>query len=372
MPNVNALVVIPTYNEVDNINKLIKEILCLPKEFDILVVDDNSPDGTSGAVEKLKTENEKLKSRIFILKRKQKEGLGNAYKAGFKWALEHDYSNIFSMDADFSHNPKYLLQMLAEGQKYAVVIGSRYIKGGGIIGWDWLRYFNSYGANWFTRFALGLKPKDVTAGFKCYSRGFLQSLKLDQLISSGYAFQVEMIFNAQNKGFSIIEIPIIFEDRRVGQSKISGELTRSAKTILQLAWQRESLRQFIKFAIVGTANTVVDWLVYWLIIYFSGWNIQAFKQLAKAFSFIVSATSSYIMNRTWTFQSSDKKIFYQASKFFFIATMGLVLNNFFFYLVTAAFGLRDIFGLIIATGLVAFWNFCGSKYWVFKDKKALL
>lgn len=363
MKKYRPLIIIPTYNEAENIAKLIKDILSLPLKFEILVVDDNSPDRTGQIVEKIAQKNH----LVNILHRPKKDGHGNAYKAGFGWALQQDFTHIISMDADFSHHPQYLTQLFRSGKKHDVAIGSRYIPGGKIEGWQWFRYLNSWGANIFTRLLLGLRPHDVTSGFRCYSRRFIKSIKFDQLISSGYAFQVEMIFNAQRRGFSIKEMPIVFIDRRAGQSKISGELKKSAIIVLRLSLHRQGLRQLIKFAIVGGINTLIDWVVYWLVLIITGWNLQIFKQLAKALSFIISATSSYIMNRQWTFRSQNRNISKEAAKFFLVSSFGLVLNNLFFYIITGIGGCKDIFGLIIATALVTFWNFFANRHWTFRD-----
>lgn len=364
MKKYRPLIIMPTYNEIDNIAKIIDQILNLPVKFEILVVDDNSPDKTGEVAKAIAKKN----SRVFFLHREIKDGHGNAYKAGIRWARQQDFTHIISMDADFSHDPKYLPKLFELGQKYDVVTGSRYVPGGKIVGWQWFRYLNSWGANIFTRLLLGLKPRDITSGFKCYSRRFIDNLNLDQLISAGYSFQVEMIFYAQRGGFSIAETPIVFVDRRAGQSKISGELKKSAVIVLRLATRRRGLRQLIKFAIVGAVNTIIDWLVYWLIITVTGWNVQILKQLAKALSFTVSATSSYIMNRQWTFRSTNSNISREALKFFLVSSFGLVLNNLFFYIITGILGYRDIFGLIIATALVTFWNFFANRHWTFKEK----
>lgn len=238
-----TIIVIPTYNEIDNIEKLLKTILDLklPKT-DVLIVDDNSPDGTAKVVRTLAQGNRETKkqNKIFLLLRKKKEGLGKAYVAGYKWALQRNYDRMVSMDADFSHDPKYLPKLIEKSRNNNVVVGSRYVKGGKIVGWQWYRYINSYGANFATRLLLGLKSKDNTGAFRCYPRKFIESIDLDGIIAEGYAFIVEMISYAQEKEFKIIEIPITFVDRRVGQSKVSGELTRSMKSIFQLARKKKS------------------------------------------------------------------------------------------------------------------------------------
>lgn len=361
-----TLIVIPTYNECEGIANLLQAIRNLKlNNLEILVVDDSSPDGTGEIV---KNEAKQSGFMIHLLTQKQKGGLGKAYANGFQWALSRDYTHVISMDADFSHDPKYIPTLLKQNPKIDVVIGSRYINGGGIKGWDSKRYINSYGANFITRIALGLKPRDVTAGFKRYSRVFLQSINYRNIISSGYAFQVEMINEAQQKKFSIIEIPIIFVDRRVGQSKISGELKRSAKVVWQLTKKREGIRQFIKFCVVGTINTIVDWVFYAVFKSVMGNGTQTLKQLAKACSFIVAATSSYTMNRKWTFRSKDKRILAQASKFISVAIVGMLINNTVFYLVTSSNYLKqaDIIGLILGTAVATLWNFFANKKWTFR------
>ena len=228
------LVVIPTYNEKENIEKIIPEVLAQSQEIDVLVVDDTSPDKTYEIVRQIAKEN----PRVHLLLRAKKEGLGKAYLAGFAWGLARQYNFFISMDADFSHQPKYLKNMVEAEPDIDVVTGSRYVDGGGVKGWGWKRQLNSRGANFFTRKALGLKTHDTTAGFKRYSRRFLESLNFKNFISSGYAFMVEMIMRAEQGKFNLSEFPIIFIDRRVGQSKIEGELKKSVKVVLKLAKKR--------------------------------------------------------------------------------------------------------------------------------------
>lgn len=227
-----TLIIIPTYNEKDTILRLIKSLSKhYPKQVEVLVVDDSSPDGTGKLVQAAARTST---MPIFVLERAKKEGLGKAYTAGFQWALKHDYTHVISMDADFSHRPEDVRQLLAASPEIDVVVGSRYIAGGKIVGWDMKRYLNSKVANMVARLALGLSPKDVTSGFKRYSRAFLASLDFEHVISSGYAFQVEMILHALDQGYSLVEVPITFVDRQIGQSKISGELRRSAAIIWRL------------------------------------------------------------------------------------------------------------------------------------------
>ncbi|MFA6426880.1 MAG: polyprenol monophosphomannose synthase [Candidatus Magasanikbacteria bacterium] len=212
------VIVIPTYNEKENIEKLIKKIFDLKIDgLELLVVDDNSPDGTAQVIYN-------LQSSIFnlhILRRKGKLGLGSAYIAGFKKALELGADYIFEMDADFSHDPLDIPRMLRAVQDADLVIGSRKVEGGKITGWGWFRTFESNGAMWFSRFLLGLKVRDVTAGFRCFKRDVLLSIGLDSIKSNGYAFQEELLYLTQKAGFTITEIPVIFRDRREGKSKLS-------------------------------------------------------------------------------------------------------------------------------------------------------
>lgn len=220
------VVVIPTYNEIENISDIISSVLSSPYDYDILVVDDNSPDGTSKAVERLMTQ---YPDRVFIQKRTQKTGLGTAYVHGFKWALKHNYDYIFEMDADFSHNPKdldLLLEACMQGND--MTIGSRYVKGVNVVNWPLNRVLLSYFASVYVRFITGMKIHDTTAGFICYHRSVLESIPLDKIKFVGYAFQIEMKYRAFAKGFKIKEIPIIFTDRTKGASKMTNGIIQEA------------------------------------------------------------------------------------------------------------------------------------------------
>ncbi len=219
-----ALVVIPTYNESENIPKLSPRILEQDPIFEVLVVDDNSPDGTAGLVRSLQ-QNEK---RIHLLERPGKMGLGTAYVAGFKYALARGFDYVFEMDADFSHDPNALKLLLGKMNEFDLVIGSRYISGVNVVNWPMRRLILSYSANIYTRLITGMPVKDATGGFKCYKRKVLESIDLDSLKSNGYAFQIETNFMAWRKGFRIGETPIIFIDRRVGVSKMSKHIVYEA------------------------------------------------------------------------------------------------------------------------------------------------
>jgi dolichol-phosphate mannosyltransferase len=219
-----ALVITPTYNEAVNIPKLVPKVLHQSTDIEILIIDDNSPDGTAEIVKNLQRTN----PRVHLIERPRKMGLGTAYVAGFKYALERKYDYIFEMDADFSHNPKELLNFLLKIQEYDLVIGSRYIRGVSVVYWPFRRLLLSYFANLYTRIITGLPIKDATSGFKCYRRAVLESIDLSEIRSNGYAFQIEMNFKAWKKGFQLYEIPIIFVDRDKGESKMSKNIVYEA------------------------------------------------------------------------------------------------------------------------------------------------
>jgi dolichol-phosphate mannosyltransferase len=219
-----SLVIIPTYNEADNVLRIVPQVLAQDEGFHVLVVDDNSPDGTANLVKEIQKSN----PRIHLIERPSKRGLGTAYVAGFKYALSHEFDFAFEMDADFSHDPKSLLKLLAKTEECDLVIGSRYISGVNVVNWPMSRLILSYAANMYTRFVTGLPVRDATAGFKCYRRAVLESLDLDAITSNGYSFQIETNFMAWKKGFRVCEVPIVFVDRRAGVSKMSKHIVYEA------------------------------------------------------------------------------------------------------------------------------------------------
>ncbi|NND77243.1 MAG: polyprenol monophosphomannose synthase [Flavobacteriales bacterium] len=219
----DSLVIIPTYNEKENIEKIIRKVISMDEKFDILVVDDGSPDGTGNIVKTLQEEF----SELNILERTEKNGLGSAYIAGFKWALEKGYKYIFEMDADFSHDPedlKRLRQACKDGADMS--IGSRYVKGGSISNWPLIRLMISYFGSMYARSVLWMGIKDTTAGFKCYTNKVLSAISLDKVKFVGYAFQIEMKYRAYKKGFKIVEVPITFKDRTEGRSKMGAGIMK--------------------------------------------------------------------------------------------------------------------------------------------------
>lgn len=221
------IVIIPTYNEKDNIENIIRKVFSLAMPFDVLIIEDNSPDGTATIVKRLM---EEFPNRLFIEERKGKLGLGTAYIHGFKWALQREYSYVFEMDADFSHNPEDLIRLHDEVEKQDAdaAIGSRYITGVNVVNWPMGRVLMSYYASAYVRIVTGMSIRDTTAGFMCYTRKVLQSIDLDNIKFTGYAFQIEMKFTTWKKGFKIIEVPIIFTDRTLGESKMNKSIFKEA------------------------------------------------------------------------------------------------------------------------------------------------
>jgi dolichol-phosphate mannosyltransferase len=222
----DSIIIIPTYNEIENIERIIRKVFSLPHDFHVLIIDDGSPDGTPVIVKQLQKE---FSERLFMEERAGKQGLGTAYIHGFRWALEHQYDFIFEMDADFSHNPDDLLklrQACIDGADAA--IGSRYIKGVNVVNWPMSRVLMSYFASVYVRFVTGIDIQDSTAGFMCYKRRVLETLELDKIKFVGYAFQIEMKYTTLKHGFKIVEVPIIFTDRTEGTSKMSTKIFREA------------------------------------------------------------------------------------------------------------------------------------------------
>ncbi len=237
MQKSDSVVIIPTYNEKENIENIIRAVFALEHGFDILIIDDGSPDGTAGIVKGLMTE--EFKERLHLVERTGKLGLGTAYIAGFKWALEHDYEYIFEMDADFSHDPAdvpRLYKACAE-EGADVAVGSRYVTGVNVVNWPMGRVLMSYYASKYVHFVTGIPVHDTTAGFKCYRRRVLETIDLNAIRFKGYAFQIEMKFTAYKLGFKVKEVPVIFVNRQLGTSKMSGGIFGEAFFgVMRLRW----------------------------------------------------------------------------------------------------------------------------------------
>ncbi|WP_075352313.1 polyprenol monophosphomannose synthase [Algoriphagus marinus] len=233
--NHKKLVIIPTFNELENISDMIQKVMNLDGEFELLIIDDGSPDGTANIVKSLQKE---FPSRLFLIEREKKLGLGTAYITGFEWALTRGYDYIFEMDADFSHNPEDLIRLYEACaiKGFDLAIGSRYITGVNVVNWPIGRVLMSYFASVYVNFITGLPVKDATAGFKCYHRSVLKGIKLKEVKFIGYAFQIEMKFTAWKLGFKITEVPIIFTDRTKGTSKMSSGIFKEA--VLGVIWMK--------------------------------------------------------------------------------------------------------------------------------------
>ena len=236
MKKSDSIIIIPTYNEKENIENIIRAIFALEKYFHILIIEDNSPDGTAAIVKRLQNE---FPERLFMVERKGKLGLGTAYIAGFKWAIENKYDYVFEMDADFSHNPNDLPRLYNKcaEEGYDVAIGSRYVSGVNVVNWPMGRVLMSYFASKYVCFVTGLPIHDTTAGFKCYRRQVLETIHLDNIKFKGYAFQIEMKFTAYKCGFKIAEVPVIFVNRELGTSKMNSSIFGEAMFgVIQLKW----------------------------------------------------------------------------------------------------------------------------------------
>ena len=224
MKQLKTLICVPTYNERENLPLLVEAVFAEVPHVEILVIDDNSPDGTGQLADEIASKNPK----VHVLHRAGKQGLGRAYIAGFQWALERDYELIFEMDCDFSHQPRFLPEFLKKAEKYDLVLGSRYIPGGGTQDWDWRRRAISKGGNTYARMILGLPFKDLTGGYKCFHRKVLEALPLQEILSNGYVFQIELTWRTVLAGFSVGEVPIQFTDRTRGESKMDSRIVREA------------------------------------------------------------------------------------------------------------------------------------------------
>jgi dolichol-phosphate mannosyltransferase len=228
-----ALVCVPTYDEKENVEPICKAILAASPALDVLVIDDNSPDGTGQIADRLAAE----EPRVHVLHRAGKEGLGKAYLAGFAWALERGYRLVLEMDADFSHDPGHLPAILAAAADADLVLGSRYVPGGGTVNWGIGRRLLSRGGSLYARTILGLRVRDLTGGFKCFRREVLEAIDLGSVACTGYAFQIELTYRAARRGFRVVEVPIVFADRRVGQSKMSKRIVLEAlRKVWAIRW----------------------------------------------------------------------------------------------------------------------------------------
>lgn len=390
-----VLVIIPTYNEAENIAAMLAAVS--GHNFDVLVVDDSSPDGTARIVKQFaenrestegleralwversdgtqsaqssprETSSHLVTSRVHLLERPAKLGLGLAYRDGFRWGLSRGYGYFVSIDADFSHDPANIAALVDETRKTGgITIGSRYVKGGRINGWDRRRLIQSKLANWFARLLLGLKAQDVTAGFKCYPASFVSQFVGENVVAPGYAFQVETLFSAKLKQVPVVEVPITFSERRAGRSKVSGELPRAVVAVIRLALRRPTLRQLVKFGIVGWINVAIDFGFLNLLVIVGGLS----PLVAGLLSTAMALTNSYLLNRAWTFRGFKGPDERGVEFLSFLAVNGTggTANWIIFAGLFTFFGLNYNIAKAIAILITTFWNFFGSKRFVFSKK----
>jgi dolichol-phosphate mannosyltransferase len=363
------LIIIPTYNEIDNIENFIKAVfLNIPSDAAILVVDDNSPDGTAHLVEKTSVD---FPNRLFILNRHEKQGLAAAYIAGFSWGWNSTWDVFLEIDADFSHNPQYIPVMFEQIKTHDVVIGSRNIKGGGVEGWTFLRNAISKGGSLYSRFILGCPIRDLTGGFNMWRKSALEKINLSSIISQGYLFQVEMKYKAFRAGCSIMEIPILFTDRKQGISKMSKKIFLEA---LFNIWKirnsdKFGLVEFLKFAITGGLGTLTN-----LSIFFVCADLLGFHEIPVSIGcFLIAATQNYFINHFWSFNKATLNTSPSIKKwalFIGASLIGLIVNILVMKAVLFYWNLPFKViaqGAGIAAGMLV--NFCVSKYLIFKRKR---
>ncbi|GHV36277.1 hypothetical protein AGMMS50268_29470 [Spirochaetia bacterium] len=366
----NMLAAIPTYNEALNIDAFIKTLFeHIPQNAEILVIDDNSPDGTAALVEKLIPS---YPARLHILNRPEKQGLAAAYLAAFNWGFNRDYDVFLEMDADFSHKPEYIPKMLKEISAYDVVIGSRNIKGGGVEGWSVIRNMISKGGSLYSRMVLGCPIKDLTGGFNMWHKTALEKICLQNIISRGYSFQVEMKYRSFCAGCSIKEIPIIFPDRKYGKSKMSKGIFMEALIniwkIKKAVGRESGIDQFVKFAITGGLGTVTNLAIFFVCVD----KLSLSEIPVSIICFLIAGTQNYIINHKWSFvqNMAYKKLSIKTWAMFIgasllglavnIIVLKIVLSHFIFPFKFIAQGCGILAGMAI--------NFIVSKLVIFRGK----
>jgi dolichol-phosphate mannosyltransferase len=365
------LVTIPTYNESLNITLLVKTVFCsIPENAEILVVDDNSPDKTAEFVESLFQD---YPGRLHLLHRPEKQGLAQAYLAAFSWGLFRGYDMFLEMDADFSHDPTYIPEMVKAIQEYDVIIGSRNIKGGGVEGWSAMRNFISKGGSFYSRLVLRCSIKDLTGGFNLWHKSALEKIGLHKIISKGYLFQVEMKYRAFIAGCSIKEIPILFADRKLGESKMSKKIFLEALfsvwKIRKYAGRDGKFDQFIKFVITGGLGSITNLALFFVFV-----DMLFLPEIPVSIvCFLFSATQNYIINHKWSFKketASDRPSVTKWLKYIIASLLGLAVNVFVMEILFLNINLPFKFiaqacGIIAGTGV----NFLLSKSIVFRRRK---
>jgi dolichol-phosphate mannosyltransferase len=365
------LIIIPTYNEIGNIEPFIKKVFDYTPEYgNILVVDDNSPDGTAAAVEKMIP---RYPERLHILNRTEKQGLAAAYLAGFAWGISRHYDIFLEMDADFSHNPAYIPLMLEKVQNHDVVIGSRNVADGGVEGWPFLRTVVSKGGSMYSRIVLGCPIRDLTGGFNMWRKPALEKINLDAIISKGYSFQIEMKYRAYRAGCAIVEIPIVFVDRKEGKSKMSKRIFFEALInvwqIKGIAKKTSLLSVFIKFALTGGLGTVTN-----LLLFFIFADLLNIPEIPVSIGcFLIAVTQNYLINHRWSFgyYTANKRPSVKKWLEFTAGSLaGLAVNVFVMRAVLVHFLLPYKFiaqGLGIAAGMII--NFAIANFIIFKKER---
>ena len=364
------LITVPTYNEIENIESFIKAVFeNVPVWAEILVIDDNSPDGTAAVVEELAGQ---FPGRLHLLKRPGKQGLAQAYLAAFKWGLDLGYDVFLEMDADFSHNPRYIAGMLEKIENCEVVIGSRNIKGGQVEGWTFLRNFISKGGSFYSRTILGCPIKDLTGGFNMWRKGALEKIGLDTIISQGYSFQVEMKYKAFCSGCSFVEIPIIFPDRKKGKSKMSKKILFEALIniwkIKKRSDRETSFGQFIKFAVTGGLGSITNLVIFFL--FADKLDLPVIP--VSIGCFLIAATQNYLINHRWSFVKTTTgtgislKLWFMfvAGSLLGLAVNIIVMKTILFYWTPPFKFIAQACGIV--AGMVI--NFFISKYVVFRKR----
>ncbi|MCL2477933.1 MAG: glycosyltransferase family 2 protein [Treponema sp.] len=365
------LITVPTYNEAPNIESFIKAVFeHIPDGADLLVIDDNSPDGTAALVQAMIPQ---FGQRLHILNRPEKQGLAQAYLAAFGWGLSRDYDVFLEMDADFSHNPVYIPEMFRQIQTYDVVIGSRNIKGGGVEGWPFLRNLISKGGSVYSRVILGCPIRDLTGGFNMWRKSALEKIGLENIISRGYSFQIEMKYRAFCSGCSVKEIPIVFVDRKLGNSKMSKKIFIEA---LLNVWKikksvdRDSgIDQFVKFAVTGGLGAITNLVIFFLLA--DKLNLPSIP--VSIVCFLIAVTQNYIINQKWSFRQNTENnklsikrwCVFTGSSLFGLAVNLIVMTLMLTYLRLPYKFIAQLAGIL--AGMII--NFIFSKKIVFKGKK---
>ena len=365
------LIAVPTYNEIENIEPFIKLVFVhIPSWAEILVIDDNSPDGTADAVERLA---EQYPGRLHLLKRSGKQGLALAYLAAFEWGISRNFDVFLEMDADFSHNPGYIPEMLEKIQSCDVVVGSRNIKGGKVEGFSLIRNLISKGGSLYSRLVLGCPVKDLTGGFNMWRKSALEKIGLTTIISRGYSFQIDMKYKAFLAGCAMTEIPIVFSDRKKGKSKMSRKIMLEAFVNV---WKMKGasgrdtgMDQFVKFAVTGGLGTITN-----LVVFFLCADLSGLPEIPVSVGcFLIAVTQNYIINHRWSFKTQTAGTGLSIKRWCIYTAgslLGLAVNIIIMKLVLLNWELQYKFiaqACGIAAGMVV--NYILSKYAVFRKRE---